>query len=711
MAGAGSELKKSAKEEVPRISSQAVVIEKGEAYPLGSTLLSGGVNFSLFCKHGTSVELLLFDRAEDIEPSRVITLDARYHRTYHYWHVFVPGLSNGQLYAYRIQGPFDLSRGHRYSDKSILLDPYAKAVAVPETYQRYAYKIGGDASPPMKSAVADLSLYDWQDDKRLLRPFAQTIIYELHVAGFTRNPNSKVAAEKRGTYAGLIEKIPYLKDLGITAVELLPVFQFDEQDCPPGLVNYWGYSPVSFFAPHHNYSCSKEPLKVLDEFRDMVKALHRAGIEVILDVVYNHSAEGDDKGPSFCFRGIDNKVYYLLDNNKALYSNFSGTGNTLNANHSIVRRMIIDSLHFWANEMHVDGFRFDLASILSRDANGQPLENPPVLWDIESDPRLAGIKLIAEAWDAAGLYQVGSFAGDSWKEWNGKFRDDVRRFLRGDEGNISTLVTRLIGSPDIYHGMEREPERSINFVTCHDGFTLNDLVSYNEKHNEANGESNRDGTNENYSWNCGEEGDSGDAAIDDIRLRQIKNFLSINLLSIGAPMLLMGDEVRRTQKGNNNAYCQNNELSWFDWSLTEKNFGLYRFVKHLIAFRQQRDLALPENKMSLGQLLEKAQISWHGVKLGMPDWAPNSHTIAFSVISLSGSLSVHYMLNAYGEALAFELPQLENKIKWKRWIDTSLHSPDDIDAWTEGREVDGSTYNVPAHTAVILMAITTLRKK
>ena len=410
-----------------------------------------------------------------------------------------------------------------------------------------------------------------KDDTHLRRPFAKTVIYEMHVGGFTRNPNSMIDSSKRGTYAGLIEKIPYLVDLGITAVELLPVFQFDEQDCPKGLVNYWGYCPVSFFAPHHGYSSSKEPLHILDEFRDMVKALHKAGIEVILDVVFNHTAEGNHEGPSFCFRGIDNSIYYILEDDKTYYSNYSGTGNTLNANQPIVRRMIIDSLHFWVTEMHVDGFRFDLASILSRDEKGRPIENPPVLWDIESDPVFAGVKLIAEAWDAAGLYQVGSFIGDSWKEWNGRFRDDVRSFMKGDEGTVSKLVTRLVGSPDMYSHKEREPEQSINFVTCHDGFTLNDLVSYNSKHNEANKEENRDGNNDNLSWNCGIEGPTDDAAVEALRNRQVKNFLTLTLLSIGAPMILMGDEVRRTQYGNNNAYCQDNELSWFDWSLIEKH--------------------------------------------------------------------------------------------------------------------------------------------
>jgi glycogen operon protein len=436
----------------------------------------------------------------------------------------------------------------------------------------------------------------------------------------------------------------------------------------------------------------------------MVKALHKAGIEVILDVVFNHTAEGNDEGPSFCYRGIDNSIYYILEDDKSCYSNYSGTGNTLNANQSIVRRMIIDSLHFWVTAMHVDGFRFDLASILSRDEKGRPIENPPVLWDIESDPVLAGIKLIAEAWDAAGLYQVGSFIGDSWKEWNGMFRDDVRSFMKGDEGTVSKFVTRLVGSPDIYSHQEREPEQSINFVTCHDGFTLNDLVSYNNKHNEANNEENRDGNNDNLSWNCGVEGPTDDAAVEQLRNRQVKNFLVLTLLSIGAPMILMGDEVRRTQYGNNNAYCQNNELSWFDWSLVQEHADIQRFVKHLVHIRMQRDASQAEYSMSLNQLLGKAPITWHGIKLNQPDWSQASHSIAFTVQSLSSTLIMHFMLNAYHDALEFELPQLKDNINWDRWIDTALESPDDICYWEDAIVITTEKYLVQPYTSVILVA-------
>ena len=480
----------------------------GRSAPLGATVSHDGVNFSLYSRDASGIELLFFDHEDDMQPSYVIRLNPSINRTYHYWHVFVPGLQAGQLYGYRVQGPFDPSKGLRFDPTKVLLDPYGRVVAVPRNYSREAARREGDnAGTAMKSVVVDPSLYNWEGDTPLGRPSSQTIIYEMHVKGFTQHPSSGVPEATRAHFPlDSLDKIPYLHDLGITAVELLPVFQFDPQDCPPGRVNYWGYAPVSFFAPHQAYSSRHDPLGPLDEFRDMEKALHRSGIEVILDVVYNHTAECDHTGPTFSLRGLDNSAYYVLEHDRSRYANFSGTGNTLNANHPIVRRMIVDSLRYWVEEMHVDGFRFDLASILARDSNGDVMSTPPVLWDIESDPVLAGTKMIAEAWDAAGLYQVGSFIGDSWKEWNGRFRDDIRSFLRSDEGSLRHFADRLLGSHEIYRLKEREAEQSVNFVVCHDGFTLNDLVSYNQKHNEANGEENRDGGNDNRSWNCGVEG-------------------------------------------------------------------------------------------------------------------------------------------------------------------------------------------------------------
>ncbi|HSK11927.1 MAG TPA: glycogen debranching protein GlgX, partial [Phnomibacter sp.] len=667
-----------------------------------------GVNFSIFSKYATGVELVLFDHAEDTEPSKVITLDPRVNKTYHYWHIFVDDVKHGQLYGYRLKGAYVPERGLRFDKQKVMLDPYARVVVYPDEFVRRAFTVRGKISgvPCLKSMVADMRGYDWEGDAHPRHPFNRTVIYEMHVAGFTKSPSSGVAPELRGTYAGLIEKIPYLAELGITAVELLPVFQFDPQDAPPGLTNYWGYSPITFFAPHQGYSSNRaDPLHVLNEFRDMVKALHKAGIEVILDVVFNHTSEGNEIGPTYCFKGIDNPTYYILEPDKSHYANFAGTGNTLNGNQSIVRRMIIDSLHFWVKEMHVDGFRFDLASILSRDEKGHPLENPPILWDIESDPILAGTKLIAEAWDAAGLYQVGSFVGDSWKEWNGKFRDDIRKFIRGDDDSLSGFVTRMLGSPDVYEHKDREPEQSINFVTCHDGFTLNDLVSYTEKNNLANREQNRDGGNDNLSWNHGVEGPTDDPQIDALRERQIRNVFVATLLSIGAPMLLMGDEVRRSQQGNNNAYCQDNEISWFDWTLVEKHKDLFRFVKLLIASRLARDTEETGFEMSLAELLKGPLLTWHGSKLNAPDWSGHSHSIAFTVQSITSRLMMHYMFNAWKEPITFELPphpKGRNK-KWLRWLDTSLPSPHDINDMHHLEAVLEKNYTLPPFTFLVLV--------
>jgi isoamylase len=686
------------------IYDTSITGNSGKSFPIGPFQTDHGVNFCIFSRNCERVDLLLFNNIDDIEPSRTISLDPIRNKTYHYWHIFVPDISNGQLYGYRIYGSDDIFNGHRFDQGKVLLDPYAKAVAIPENFKRKFYCQPGPLNTPsMKSVVADLSGYDWGEDRHPRTSFAKTVIYELHVEGFTKNPNSGVAPDKRGKYSGLIEKIPYLKDLGITAVELLPVFQFDMQDSPTG-VNYWGYSPVSFFAPHQGYSSGKYPLKVLDEFRDMVKAFHLAGIEVILDVVYNHTAECGIDGPTFCFKGIDNTIYYILEPDKS-YSNYSGTGNTLNANHPVVRRMIADSLHFWVIDMHVDGFRFDLASILSRDEEGRPLENPPVLWDIESDPLLAGTKLIAEAWDAAGLYQVGSFIGDSWREWNGKFRDDVRSFMRGDNGSVSRFASRLLGSPDVFGHENREAEQSINFIACHDGFTLNDLVSYNSKHNEANGEENRDGANENFSWNCGTEGPTDDHAINALRNQQVKNFHALSLLAVGAPMILMGDEVRRTQNGNNNSYCHDDQISWFDWKLLEKHADIHRFVKVLIKQRLLRDTTKNEYDMSLTQLMNRNLVTWHGVQLFRPDWSDNSHTLAFTIRSLSGALSMHFMINSYYESLDFEVPEKEDEraVRWRLWMDTSLEAPRDIREIEETDQITPGKYRVNSHSVVILL--------
>jgi isoamylase len=682
-------------------------LEDGSSSPLGATLSPNGVNFSVFSRHATGVQLLLFDRIDDARPARVVHLDPSANRTYHYWHVFVPNVRPGQLYGYRVEGPFDPSSGMRFDPAKVLLDPYGRGVMVPGTYGRdAACRSGDNTGTAMKSVVVDVSAYDWEGDAPLQRPSSRTIVYEMHVRGFTRHPSSGLSETIRGTFAGLIQKIPYLQHLGITAVELLPVFQFDAQDAPLGLVNYWGYAPVSFFAPHRAYSSRRDPLGPLDEFRDMVKALHRAGLEVILDVVFNHTAEGDHRGPTLSFRGLDNATYYILEEDRSRYANYSGTGNTLNANHPIVRRMIVDSLLYWVEMMHVDGFRFDLASILARGPSGQVIPNPPVLWDIESEPALAGTKLIAEAWDAAGLYQVGTFIGDSWKEWNGRFRDDVRSFFRGEEGSIEGFVDRLIGSPSLYGHKHREPEESVNFVTCHDGFTLNDLVSYDAKHNGANGEDNGDGADDNRSWNCGVEGPTEDPGVDKLRTRQVKNFFTVTMLSAGLPMMLMGDEVRRTQGGNNNAYCQDNETSWLDWTLLAKRADVHRFVTLLNARRVLRDVEHERQRVALSQLIRQADLTWHGVRLHEPDWRHSSHSVAFTARFTKERAFFHVILNAYWEPLEFELPSVANggRHPWCRWIDTFLDSPHDIVDWERAPSVPGHRYRAEPRSVVVLFA-------
>jgi glycogen operon protein len=704
----GSVRRENAPQSPPPVGQRGTIeVTLGRSSPLGATVAHGGVNFSLFSRSASGVELVFFDRDDDARPSRVITLDPACNRAYHYWHVFVPGIAPGQLYGYRVSGPTAPERGLRFDPAKVLLDPYGRGVVVPKSYDREAAQRPGDnATAALKSVVVDTSAYDWEGDVPLCLPAARTVIYEMHVRGFTRHPSSGVGEKARGTFAGLIEKIPYLQRLGITAVELLPVFQFDALDAPPGKVNYWGYAPISFFAPHQAYSSRQGPLGPVDEFRDMVKALHRAGIEVILDVVYNHTAEGNEHGPTLCFRGIDNPAYYILEGGGAWYANYTGCGNTLNANHPIVRRMIVDSLRYWVEEMHVDGFRFDLASILSRDATGQPLPNPPVLWDIESDPILATTKLLAEAWDAAGLYQVGNFVGDAWKEWNGRFRDDVRDFFRGEPGSLRRMADRIVGSPEVYGHKMREAEQSVNFVTCHDGFTLNDLVSYNGKHNEANGEDNRDGANDNRSWNCGVEGPSDDPAIEKLRNRQIKNFMTVTMMSLGVPMILMGDEVRRTQRGNNNAYCHDNELSWFDWTLVEKHADMHRFVDLLVARRLLRTVKYERDRLPLITLLQQANKAWHGIKLGQPDWGDNSHSVGFSAEIRQEAVLCYFILNAYWEPLEFELPKLEGG-KWRRWIDPALESPDDIVPWEDAHVVDGNKYRATDRSVVVLFSKTT----
>ena len=538
-----------------------------------------GVQFVVFSRHATAMRVLLYDTPADPEPVEVVSFDPTHDRWGDVWSIFIPGLKHGQLYHFQADGPFDPSAGHRFDPTARLVDPYSKALA-----GHFLQHNDGIIRPP-KSVVVDDD-FDWQGDRHLRHDLADTIIYELHIRGFTASPSSGVTHP--GTYLGVIEKIPYLKSLGVTAVELMPIHEFPQESFDGNQrdqENYWGYDPIAFFAPHQGYATSVEPGGQVSEFKEMVRALHAADIEVILDVVLNHTAEGSANGPTFSMKGLENSVYYMLDNESGTYQNFSGCGNTVNANHPVVRELVCHCLRHWVHTYHIDGFRFDLASILSRDRNGVIIENPPLIESITEDQMLADTKLIAEAWDAAGAYQVGTFATSRWAEWNGRYRDDVRRYWRGDTNQTGNLATRLAGSSDLYSGENRQPYHSVNFITSHDGFTLNDLVSYDQKHNDANNEQNQDGDNNNYSYNYGIEGPTEDLHIESIRVKQIHNMLATLFLSQGVPMLVAGDECRRTQQGNNNAYCQDNAISWFDWNLPLANAELVKFTKQLIRQR------------------------------------------------------------------------------------------------------------------------------
>jgi glycogen operon protein len=565
-----------------------------------------------------------------------------------------------------------------------------------------AIRPGDNTANAIKSVVVDPGAYNWEGDAPLNTPFSDAIIYETHVGGFTRHPNSGVEPAKRGTYAGMIEKIPYLVNLGIKTVELMPIQQFDALDAPPGMPNYWGYQSLAFFAPHRAYSSRRDPLGPVDEFRDLVKALHRAGIEVILDVVFNHTAEGGIGGPTLSMRGLDNPTYYFLDSsNPANYVDFTGTGNTVDTNETIVRRLILDCLRHWVQNMHVDGFRFDEATILSRGEDGTPLLNPPILWDIETDPVLAGAKIIAEAWDAAGLYEVNTFVGDRWAVWNGQYRDTVRRFVKGDAGMVGDLADSLVGSGNFFQRPQGDPNRSINFVTAHDGFTLNDLVTYNQKNNLPNGENNKDGTDNNLSWNCGFEGPTADPTIEALRQQQIKNFLSILFVSQGQPMLVMGDEVRRTQLGDNNAYDQDNEISWFDWSAIPRQKDIFRFVSSFNQFRLQS--VIFRDRHFWGEP-DSAAVTWHGMNLYQPDWSLDSHALALELAHPNSPEHYHILFNAYWQPLSFSLPPLPVSQKWGCMVDTSLGSPADFSSPPRPLKLGQQQYLAQARSVVILAA-------
>ncbi|MDZ8225125.1 MULTISPECIES: glycogen debranching protein GlgX [unclassified Nostoc] len=687
-------------------------LEPGKANPLGATPDKDGVNFSIFSENATSVELLLFEQYDDPEPSQIIKLNPRLNKTFYIWHIYVRGLKPGISYGYRVDGPNDLHRrGHRFNKNKVLLDPYAKGINNFVWNRADALGSKDNVSTSMRSVVIDISDYDWQGDRPLNYPMSDTIIYEVHVGGFTKSPSS--GCQHSGTFSAIVEKIPYLQELGITAVELLPIFDFDEKQTlrevnGQPLKDYWGYNPHSFFAPEISYCSSPCEVSPITEFRDMVKALHKAGIEVILDVVFNHTDEGNHEGPTINFKGFDNSVYYhLVTSDQQYYMDYSGCGNTVNCNHPMVEKLIIDCLEFWVKEMHVDGFRFDEGSILSRGHDGVALVHPPVIWHIETSESLANTKIIAEAWDAGGLYQIGYFPGYRWAEWNGRFRDDIRSFVKGDPGLVGAVATRIAGSADLYQETGHLPINSVNFITCHDGFTLNDLVSYNYKHNEANGEGNRDGIDENLSWNCGFEGETDNLEIDTLRRQQIKNFIAILFLSQGVPMIVGGDEARRTQKGNNNAYCQDNEISWFDWNLVQKNADIFRFCKRIIEFRKCHcNPTLRRRHFFSGEVNERGltDIAWHGTKLFSPDWNdPNSRVLALTMGGFDGNADIHVMLNMHWEELHFELPFLLDR-EWYKVIDTAESTPMDIVEPGKETIVAGDICLVKGRSVVVLVS-------
>jgi isoamylase len=667
-------------------------IQAGTPLPIGGPHQQGdGICFVLFSRHATGVRLEFYQNPNDSSPTRIIDLDPMRHRTGDIWHVWVRGIAVGQFYGYRIEGPYQPEEGHRFNPHKLLLDPYARAIAGVESWDFSAAR-GYDSSSPLTDlsfstvdnarttpkCIVTRDDFDWEMDSPPKHPASDTVIYETHVRGFTIHPNS--GAVHPGTFAGLTERIPYLQDLGVTAIELMPVFEFNENESQllnpitgEKLKNYWGYNPVAYFAPKQSYSFEGSHWRQTVEFREMVKTFHRAGIEVILDIVLNHTAENDELGPTICWRGIENSIFYMLQENQPrYYKDFTGVGNTLNANHPVVRELVTSVLRYWVMHMHVDGFRFDLASVLGRDEHGNILRVAPLLEGIAEDPILRDVKIIAEAWDAGGAYQVGSFSTNRWTEWNGRFRDDVRRFWLGDAGMMGSFADRICGSSDLYQGSGKGPASSLNFVTCHDGFTLNDLVSYKQKHNSENGEFGHDGTDANYSDNCGVEGSSEDPGVESMRNRMIKNFLLTLFISRGVPMLLGGDEFRRTQRGNNNAYCQDNDMSWFDWSLVEKHKEIQRFTRGMIAIRRAHPVLRRET------FYTDAEIKWLAPNGAPPEWADQRQKAFACLILGQTGPDLFLLFNADTGPVDFSIPALPAGKIWRLAVDTSRPAPDDL---------------------------------
>jgi len=686
-------------------------VRVGLPLPLGTEIRDGGVNFAVFSRHATQVWLEIYDDPEAGEPVQVIGLDPQSNRTGDIWHVWVEGLAPGTLYGYRVDGPYRPREGHCFNPHKLLIDPYTRAVCHVDGWDFDLARGSQQASreAPGNGAVSDdrdhgasgtptndrpepdpydnaaeapksvvvVDHFDWKGDTPLRRPWSETVIYEAHVRGFTKHPSADV--DHPGTFRGLVERIPYLKSLGVTAVELLPVQEFNEGEISRSnpvtgdpLRNFWGYNPAAFMAPNAQYSSAGGQGEQVLEFKQMVRAFHEAGIEVILDVVFNHTGEGNHLGPTFSWRGFDNSVYYLLDHRKDRYRDYTGTGNTIKADHPVVRELILDALRAWVMEMHVDGFRFDLASVLGRDQDGNLLADPPLIERIAEDPILRDVKIIAEAWDAAGAYQVGSFSRHRWAEWNGQYRDTVRRFWRGDTGVAADFASRIAGSADLYADSGRSPHSSINYITSHDGFTLNDLVSYNHKHNEENGENNRDGTDANYSYNYGVEGPTDDPSIESVRDRQVRNFILTLMLSRGVPMLLGGDEFRRTQDGNNNAYCQDNETGWVNWSRAEEHADLVRFSRHAIGLRSSLLV------LAKGRYYSPQDLEWFDAAGRAVDWDRDEVRTLGMHIRDPEKRDVMAVFHAGPAPMDVSLPDPPVGLQWHRVADTALPAPKDI---------------------------------
>jgi isoamylase len=676
------------------------VVEPGSRFPMGATARPGGVNFAIFSPNATRVALRLYATEKAAEPLREIELLPEQHKTFAFWHVFVRGAQPGMYYTWRVDGPQAPELGMLFDWRRELLDPWAKSVS-DAWWDRVAASGYG---PHFRGRVVAADDYDWEGDAPLARSLRDAVIYELHVGGFTRSPTADVAHP--GSFSAIIEKIPYLQSLGVTDVELLPVMAFDTQDVPPGvaalgLENYWGYSPVAFFAPHPHFIHGEDGR---NEFRDMVKALHAAGIGVILDVVFNHTAEGGEAGVTIGFKGLGNEFFYHLDaEDRRRYRDYTGCGNTVNCNHPFVMIYLLKCLEYWVEEMHVDGFRFDLASVMSRGEDGQPLYHAPLPWGIEFSDPLARTHLIAEAWDAAGLYQVGDFPGFRWAEWNGRFRDTLRRFVRGDGGLIGDVATRLSGSSDMYAPLGKFPFNSINFVTAHDGFTLHDLVSYEHKHNLDNGEDNRDGSDHDMSSNCGVEGETDDPAVLALRARRVRNLHALLLLSQGVPMILAGDEVLRTQRGNNNAYCQNNEIGWLDWDFSAAARAMLRFTSELIALRKRHPSLRRERFITPDA---EAVLQWSGETIEPPDWQDaEARVLCFTLAGLTqAEPPLHVMMNMTAHDKVLPLPPTSARA-WHRIVDTALPSPDDVLMPADAEPVAAATYTLAANAIAVFEAL------